>query len=104
MQARISFWLQADLVAKWYLAFSTLLAPESVRFAQLGLVLLGLLGRVCRDTGVTGWLDKVAEEQQHKNMISMLEKFATKEWDGAKGVGGEDSEEDLGILVGTEGR
>lgn len=88
-EARISFWLYAGLVTKWYVAFSQLFARESVRFAGMGMALLGILARVSRDTGATVWLVDVVEREQEEEMVGVLEKFAREQDDG----------EDEGVVV-----
>jgi ribonuclease MRP protein subunit RMP1 len=54
ISARLTFW-QDVLVARWMRAFSQVVADG--RFSVLGLVMLGVLGGVCRVVGVVDGLE-----------------------------------------------
>lgn len=74
---RLAFW-QDVLVARWMRAFSQVVADG--RFSVLGLVMLGVLGGVCRVVGVVDGL----EAEGQREVERALEEFGREAW----GVGG----------------
>lgn len=70
---RLAFW-QNMLVARWMRAFSQVVADG--RFSVLGLVMLGVLGGVCKVVGVVDGLE--AEGQAEIERV--LEEFGREAW------------------------
>lgn len=70
---RLAFW-QDVLVARWMRAFSQVVADG--RFSVLGLVMLGVLGGVCKVVGVVDGLE--AEGQAEIERV--LEEFGREAW------------------------
>ncbi|THV99610.1 hypothetical protein D6D27_00843 [Aureobasidium pullulans] len=87
IQQTLAFWRDV-LVPKSQHAFGQLIADG--RFAVLGVVLMAVLGNVCRVFGLVGVYEELGEEETRR----ALEEFATEGW-------GED--EGLGVLVPREG-
>lgn len=80
---RLAFW-QNVLVARWMRAFSQVVADG--RFSVLGLVMLGVLGGVCRVVGVVDGL----EAEGQREVERALEEFGREAWCGGlvgEGVG-----------------
>jgi ribonuclease MRP protein subunit RMP1 len=77
---RLAFW-QDVLVARWMRAFSQVVADG--RFSVLGLVMLGVLGGVCRVVGVVDGLE--AEGQAEIERV--LEEFGREAWGDEGGFG-----------------
>lgn len=77
---RLKFW-QNVLVARWMRAFSQVVADG--RFSVLGLVMLGLLGGVCKVVGVVEGLE--AEGQAEIERV--LEEFGREAWGDDDGLG-----------------
>jgi ribonuclease MRP protein subunit RMP1 len=77
---RLTFW-QDVLVARWMRAFSQVVADG--RFSVLGLVMLGVLGGVCRVVGVVDGLE--AEGQAEIERV--LEEFGKEAWGDNGGFG-----------------
>jgi ribonuclease MRP protein subunit RMP1 len=77
---RLAFW-QDVLVARWMRAFSQVVADG--RFSVLGLVMLGVLGGVCRVVGVVDGLE--AEGQAEIERV--LEEFGWEAWGDEGGFG-----------------
>ena len=85
---RLAFW-QDVLVARWQRAFSQVVADG--RFSVLGLVMLGVLGGVCRVVGVTEGLEMEGQAKIER----VLEEF------GREALG--DDERGFGEVVGRGG-
>lgn len=80
IQQTVSFWRDV-LVPKAQHAFGQLIADG--RFAVLGVVLLAILGHVCRVFGLISVYDELGEEETRK----AIEEFASEEWGDAEGLG-----------------
>ncbi|KAI5259411.1 hypothetical protein E4T42_00082 [Aureobasidium subglaciale] len=87
IQQTLAFWRDV-LVPKVQHAFGQLIADG--RFAVLGIVLMAILGHVCRVFGLIAVYDDLGEEETRK----AIEAFAAEGW-------GED--DGLGVLVSREG-
>ncbi|KAI5272812.1 hypothetical protein E4T47_03956 [Aureobasidium subglaciale] len=87
IQQTLAFWRDV-LVPKAQHAFGQLIADG--RFAVLGVVLMAILGHVCRVFGLIAVYDDLGEEETRK----AIEAFAAEGW-------GED--DGLGVLVSREG-
>ncbi|KAM0705291.1 hypothetical protein Q7P35_008081 [Cladosporium inversicolor] len=70
---RLKFW-QDVLVARWQRAFSQVVADG--RFSVLGLVMLGVLGGVCKVVGLTERLEVEGQEEIER----VLEEFGREAW------------------------
>lgn len=86
---RLKFW-QDVLVARWQRAFSQVVADG--RFSVLGLVMLGVLGGVCRVVGITEGLEVEGQEEVER----VLEEFGREAW-------GEGDERGFGEVVRRSG-
>ena len=82
---RLEFW-QDVLVARWQRAFSQVVADG--RFSVLGLVMLGVLGGVCKVVGVTEGLEIEGQAEVER----VLEQFGREAW-------GENDERGFGEIV-----
>jgi hypothetical protein len=100
---RLAFW-QNVLVARWQRAFSQVVADG--RFSVLGLVMLGVLGGVCKVVGITEGL----EVEGQAVIERVLEEFGREAWgDDERGFGevvgrgGEDGDAGMVVARGDEG-
>lgn len=80
IQQTVSFWRDV-LVPKAQHAFGQLIADG--RFAVLGVVLMAILGHVCRVFGLISVYDELGEEETRK----AIEEFAAEEWGDDEGLG-----------------
>jgi hypothetical protein len=83
---RLAFW-QEILVARWQRAFSQVVADG--RFSVLGLVMLGVLGGVCKVVGISEGLEVEGQEEIER----VLEEFGRETW-------GHGDERGFGEVVG----
>jgi hypothetical protein len=86
---RLKFW-QDVLVARWQRAFSQVVADG--RFSVLGLVMLGVLGGVCKVVGITEGLGVEGQAEIER----VLEEFGRETW-------GDGDERGFGEVVGRGG-
>ncbi|GAB7334774.1 hypothetical protein MBLNU13_g06697t2 [Cladosporium sp. NU13] len=97
---RLKFW-QDVLVARWQRAFSQVVADG--RFSVLGLVMLGILGGVCKVVGVTEGL----EDEGQAEVERALEEFGRETWgEDERGFGevvGRGGEDGVVVARGDEG-
>lgn len=77
---RLTYW-QDVLAARWMRAFSQVVADG--RFSVLGLVMLGVLGGVCKIVGVVDGLEAKGQAEIEK----VLEEFGREAWGGDDGFG-----------------
>lgn len=89
---RLAFW-QNVLVARWMRAFSQVVADG--RFSVLGLVMLGVLGGVCRVVGVVDGL----EVEGQREVERALEEFGREAWGLGGGEEGVRDGGDEGVAV-----
>jgi ribonuclease MRP protein subunit RMP1 len=80
IQQTVSFWRDV-LVPKTQHAFGQLIADG--RFAVLGVVLMAILGHVCRVFGLISVYDELGEDETRK----ALEEFAAEGWGDDEGLG-----------------
>lgn len=80
LQQTVSFWRDV-LVPKAQHAFGQLIADG--RFAVLGVVLMAILGHVCRVFGLISVYNELGEEETRK----AIEEFAAEEWGNDEGLG-----------------
>ncbi|KEQ75739.1 hypothetical protein M436DRAFT_40028 [Aureobasidium namibiae CBS 147.97] len=80
VQQTVSFWRDV-LIPKAQHAFGQLIADG--RFAVLGVVLMAILGHVCRVFGLISVYDELGEEETRR----AIEEFAAEEWGDAEGMG-----------------
>ena len=80
IQQTVSFWRDV-LVPKAQHAFGQLIADG--RFAVLGVVLMAMLGHVCRVFGLISVYDELGEEETRK----AIEEFAAEGWGDDEGLG-----------------
>jgi len=80
IQQTVSFWRDV-LVPKAQHAFGQLTADG--RFAVLGVVLMAILGHVCRVFGLISVYDELGEEETRK----AIEEFAAEGWGDDEGLG-----------------
>jgi hypothetical protein len=99
----LQFW-QDVLVARWQRAFSQVVADG--RFSVLGLVMLGVLGGVCKVVGVTEGLEREGQAEIER----VLEEFGREAWgDDERGFGevvgrgGKDGDGGVVVARGDEG-
>ena len=91
------------LVARWQRAFSQVVADG--RFSVLGLVMLGVLGGVCKVVGVTEGLEVEGQAEIER----VLEEFGREAWgEDERGFGevvgrGEDADGGVVVARGDEG-
>lgn len=100
IQQTVSFWRDV-LVPKAHHAFGQLIADG--RFAVLGVVLMAILGHVCRIFGLISVYDEIGEEETRK----AIEEFAAEEWGNDEGLGvlvsrEAEKKEDLGEILTRE--
>lgn len=102
IEQSLAFWVEGGLVGKWWRAFSQVVAEG--RFAQVGVVLLGVLGSVCGLLGITGMLEEEGDEE----VRAAIERFGREEREDvemASGRGREGDEgdgEDVGVAVSRD--
>lgn len=92
------------LVARWQRAFSQVVADG--RFSVLGLVMLGVLGGVCKVVGVTEGLEGEGQAEIER----VLEEFGREAWGADErgfgevvGRGGKDGDGGIAVARGDEG-
>ncbi|KAG9644857.1 hypothetical protein KCU95_g11604, partial [Aureobasidium melanogenum] len=100
IQQTVSFWRDV-LVPKTQHAFGQLIADG--RFAVLGVVLMAILGHVCRVFGLISIYEELGEEETRK----AIEVFAAEGWAEDEGLGvlvprDEEKREDLGEVLTRE--
>ncbi|CAD0099528.1 unnamed protein product [Aureobasidium mustum] len=100
IQQTVSFWRDV-LVPKTQHAFGQLIADG--RFAVLGVVLMAILGHVCRVFGLISVYEELGEEETRK----AIEVFAAEGWGEDEGVGvlvprEAERREDLGEVLTRE--